>query len=316
MERLRCVVERITYQNEQNGYSVIKCRAKGYSDLVTVVGAMPEVHVGAVLSLTGEWKMDSKYGRQFSIENFEETLPATVLGIEKYLGSGLVKGIVPKFAKRIVQEFGSDTLQVIEDEPDRLLQVPGIGSVRVEKIKQSWQEQKEIKNIMLFLQSHNVSTSHATRIYKTYGNESIKVVQENPYRLADDIWGIGFRTADTIAEKMGFGHEQYPRLRSGILYALNRLSEEGHCYSTREQLLKTGKELLEVEENLLSDALEEMILNEDLRTEPLPDEEGAAIYLPSGWRPRALPKESRRAPGCSMTRCRCAPSRPRRTASS
>ena len=129
MERLRCVVERITYQNEQNGYSVIKCKAKGYSELVTVVGAMPEVHVGAVLSLTGEWKMDSKYGRQFSIESFEETLPATVLGIEKYLGSGLVKGIGPKFAKRIVQEFGSDTLQVIEDEPDRLLQVPGIGRV-------------------------------------------------------------------------------------------------------------------------------------------------------------------------------------------
>ena len=280
MERLRCVVERITYQNEQNGYSVIKCRAKGYSELVTVVGAMPEVHVGAVLSLTGEWKMDSKYGRQFSIESFEETLPATVLGIEKYLGSGLVKGIGPKFANRIVQEFGSDTLQVIEDEPDRLLQVPGIGRVRVEKIKQSWQEQKEIKNIMLFLQSHNVSTSHATRIYKTYGNESIKVVQENPYRLADDIWGIGFRTADTIAEKMGFGHGQYPRLRSGILYALNKLSEEGHCYSTREQLLKTGKELLEVEENLLSDAMEEMIRNEDLRTEPLPEEEGLAIYLP------------------------------------
>ncbi len=281
MERLRCVVERITYQNEQNGYSVIKCRAKGYSDLVTVVGAMPEVHVGAVLSLTGEWKMDSKYGRQFSIESFEETLPATVVGIEKYLGSGLVKGIGPKFAKRIVQEFGSDTLQVIEDEPDRLLQVPGIGSVRVEKIKQSWQEQKEIKNIMLFLQSHNVSTSHATRIYKTYGNESIKVVQENPYRLADDIWGIGFRTADTIAEKMGFGHEQYPRLRSGILYTLNKLSEEGHCYSTREQLLKSGQELLEVEESLLSDALGEMICNEDLRTEPLPDEEGSAIYLPA-----------------------------------
>lgn len=280
MERLRCVVERITYQNEQNGYSVIKCKAKGYSELATVVGAMPEVHVGAVLSLTGEWKMDSKYGRQFSVESFEETLPATVLGIEKYLGSGLVKGIGPKFAKRIVQEFGSDTLQVIEDEPDRLLQVPGIGSVRVEKIKQSWQEQKEIKNIMLFLQSHNVSTSHATRIYKTYGNESIKVVQENPYRLADDIWGIGFRTADTIAEKMGFGHEQYPRLRSGILYALNKLSEEGHCYSTREQLLKTGTELLEVEESLLSDALEEMIRNEDLRTELLPDEEGSAIYLP------------------------------------
>ena len=280
MEKLRCVVERITYQNEQSGYSVIKCRAKGHSELITAVGAMPEVHVGSVLLLTGEWKLDAKYGQQFSIESFEETLPATVVGIEKYLGSGLVKGIGPKFAKRIVQKFGADTLLIIEDEPDKLLQIPGIGKVRVEKIKKSWQEQKEIKNIMLFLQSHNVSTSHATRIYKTYGNDSIKVVQENPFRLADDIWGIGFRTADTIAEKMGFGHEQYTRLRSGILYTLNKLSEEGHCYSTREQLLKTGKELLEVEESVLSDAIEEMIRNEDLRTEELPDDKGTAIYLP------------------------------------
>ena len=186
MERLRCVVERITYQNEQNGYSVIKCRAKGYSDLVTVVGAMPEVHVGAVLSLTGEWKMDSKYGRQFSVESFEETLPATVLGIEKYLGSGLVKGIGPKFAKRIVQEFGSDTLQVIEDEPDRLLQVPGIGSVRVEKIKQSWQEQKEIKNIMLFLQSHNVSTSHAATLPEFIRPMETRVSRS--YRKTRTVW--------------------------------------------------------------------------------------------------------------------------------
>ena len=193
MERLRCVVERITYQNEQNGYSVIKCAARGYDDLVTVVGAMPEVHVGSVLSLTGTWRMDAKYGRQFSIETFEETLPATVYGIEKYLGSGLVKGIGPKFAKRIVSQFGDNTLAVIEDEPDKLLDVPGIGRIRVERIKKSWVEQKEIKNIMLFLQSHNVSTSHATKIWKTYGAESIQVVKENPYRLADDIWGCRFQ---------------------------------------------------------------------------------------------------------------------------
>ena len=283
MEKLRCVVERITYQNEQNGYSVIKCKAKGYSDLVTVVGAMPEVHVGAVLLLSGEWRMDAKYGRQFSIESFEETLPATVLGIEKYLGSGLVKGIGPKFARKIVQTFGEDTLRVIEDEPDSLIKVSGIGRLRVERIKKSWQDQKEIKNIMLFLQSHNVSTSHATKIYKTYGDESVKVVQENPYRLADDIWGIGFRTADTIAEKMGFGQEKFPRLRSGILYTLNRLSEEGHCYSTREQLLKTGVELLDVDRELLTGALEEMIRVEDVRTEPLPEEDGEAIFLPAFW---------------------------------
>ena len=158
MEHLRCVVERITYQNSDNGYSVIKCRAKGYQDLVTVVGSMPDVHVGSVLYLGGSWKIDARYGRQFSMETFEETLPATVYGIEKYLGSGLVKGIGPAFAGRIVRQFGADTLNIIEDDPDHLLDVPGIGRVRVERIKKSWQEQKEIKNIMLFLQSHDVST--------------------------------------------------------------------------------------------------------------------------------------------------------------
>ena len=276
MEHLRCVVERITYQNAENGYSVIKCRAKGYQDLVTVVGSMPDVHVGSVLYLGGSWKIDGKYGRQFAMETFEETLPATVYGIEKYLGSGLVKGVGPKFAGRIVKQFGAETLNVIEENPDLLLEVPGIGRVRVERIKKSWQEQKEIKNIMLFLQSHDVSTSHATRIYKTYGNDSIKIVQENPYRLADDIWGIGFRTADIIAEKMGFDHEKYVRLRSGILYTLNKLSEEGHCYATREMLLKTGAELLSVDESVLSMTLDEMIHAEDVIIEPVPLPEDAA----------------------------------------
>jgi len=215
LEHLRCVVERITYQNQENGYSVIKCKAKGFADLVTVIGNMPDVHVGSVLSLGGSWRVDKKYGRQFSVETFEETLPATVYGIEKYLGSGLIKGIGPKFAKQIVNKFKEQTLEVIENEPDLLIDVQGIGKIRVERIRKSWAEQKEIKNIMLFLQSHDVSTSHATRIFKTYGNESIKVVQDNPYRLADDIWGIGFKTADTIASKMGFGHEKYVRLRRG-----------------------------------------------------------------------------------------------------
>ncbi len=274
MEHLRCVVERITYQNDKNGYSVIKCRVKGYQELVTVVGAMPETHVGSVLTLGGTWRVDAKYGRQFSVETYEETLPATVYGIEKYLGSGLVKGIGPKFAQRIVRQFGTDTLTVIEEDADKLLAVPGIGKVRVERIKKSWAEQKEIKNIMLFLQGHDVSTSHATKIYKTYGNESIDVVQENPDRLADDIWGIGFKTADTIAMKIGFGHDEYPRLRSGMLFTLNALADEGHCYATREQLLKAAVELLEVEESLISAALDEMIGAEDVLT----DEE--AIYLP------------------------------------
>lgn len=288
MEKLRCVVERITYHNEQNGYTVIRCRAKGFGDLVTVVGLMPEIHVGSVLQLEGNWKVDAKYGRQFSLERFEETLPATVYGIEKYLGSGLIRGIGPKFARRIVQTFGKDTLEVIETDPDSLLRVPGIGRQRVEQVKKSWTEQKEIKNIMLFLQGHDVSTSHATKIFKTYGSESIAIVQENPYRLADDIWGIGFKTADTIAEKMGFGHERYARLRSGILYTLNRLADEGHCYATRGMLVQKGTELLGVEDNVLSLTLDEMIHAKDVITQPvIPEDESEddpsperAIYLP------------------------------------
>ena len=267
MDHLRCVVERITYQNPENGYSVIKCRAKGFSDLVTVVGLMPETHVGAVLSLDGAWKVDPKYGKQFTAEKFEETLPATVFGIEKYLGSGLIKGIGPKFAKKIVQQFGKDTLDVIEENPDALIEVAGIGQQRVNRIKESWAEQKEIKNIMLFLQSHDVSTSHATKIYKTYGKESIEVVQENPYRLADDIWGIGFRTADIIAGKMGYGEERFARLRSGIMYALNQLAEEGHCYGTREQVLNAAGELLKVDETLLVMTLDEMMHQRDVIVE-------------------------------------------------
>ena len=287
MDRLRCVVERVTYQNETNGYSVIKCRAKGYADLITVVGSMPEVHVGSVLTLSGEWTVNPKFGRQFTVSGFEETLPATVYGIEKYLGSGLVKGIGPKFAARIVRAFGAETLNVIEEDPDALLRVPGIGKLRVERIKKSWDEQKEIKNIMLFLQGHDVSTTHATKIYKTYGSDSIRVVKENPYRLADDIWGIGFRTADTIAEKLGVEKETAVRLRSGLLYTLNKLSDEGHCYARRDQLLKTGAELLAVQESVLPAVLDEMVRQDDVKTEMIDGEDSApgetAVYLPPFW---------------------------------
>lgn len=273
-EHLRCVVERITYQNPLNGYAVLRTAVKRYSDLVTVVGTMPEPHVGSVLSLEGYWKVDSKYGRQFCAEKFEEVLPSTVYGIEKYLGSGLVKGIGPKFAKRIVQKFGKETLEVLDENPDALLEVEGIGKIRADRIKTSWEEQKEVKNIMLFLQSHDVSTSHATKIYKTYGNASIDIVKENPYRLADDIWGIGFKTADQIAERLGIGKEKFVRLRSGILYTLNKLSEEGHCFALREQLINKAAELLDVNQPELEITLDEMIRVKDV----IRDEE--AIYLP------------------------------------
>ena len=274
MEHLRCAVERVTFYNEENGYTVLRASAKGYSDPVTVVGNMPEPHPGAVLSLEGNWRNDAKYGRQFVAERCEETLPATAYGIEKYLGSGMIRGIGPKMAKRIVSHFGADTLEVIEETPERLTEVDGIGKTRAERIKASWAEQKEIKNIMLFLQGHGISTSHATKIYKTYGASSIDVVTENPYRLADDIWGIGFKTADKIAGQLGFGKDCEARLRSGLLYTMNRLADDGHCYAERAQLLDLAEKLLETEQDPLGNVLDGMLLSGDLVSE------GEAIYLP------------------------------------
>ena len=187
MPKLRCVVERITYQNPENGYSVMKVKVKGYDDLVTLVGNLLEVPAGSVLLCEGDWKVDKRYGSQFVCQTWEEVMPATVYGIEKYLGSGLVKGIGPKFAQLIVKQFGLDTIEVIETDIERLYEVPGIGRKRVEKIRESWEKQKDIKNVMLFLQGYGVSTAYAAKIYRQYGKESIDKVKENPYRLADDI---------------------------------------------------------------------------------------------------------------------------------
>lgn len=239
MDFISGVVERITYTNEENGFTVIKIKSKGYSELITVVGNFASVNVGASLQIKGQWKYDSKYGKQFQALDFKETVPATIVGIEKYLGSGLIKGIGPVYAKRIVKHFKEDTLRIIEEEPDRLIEVEGIGEKRLQMIKKDWQEQKEIKNIMIFLQSYGVSTSYGVKIYKTYGDESIQIVKENPYRLADDIWGIGFKTADKIAEKLGYRKDSPERCRSGIIYLLNDLSNEGHCYVMKEELTES-----------------------------------------------------------------------------
>ena len=264
MQKIRCVVERITYQNPENGYSVLKCRVKDYSDLVPVIGNMIDANVGSVLLCEGNWKVDSKYGRQFVAENWEETLPATVYGMEKYLGSGLIKGVGPKFAKKIVQKYGVDTFSVIEDNVELLIEIEGIGKKRVQMIAESWERQKEVKNIMLFLQEHQVSTSYAARIYKQYGNDSIAVMKENPYKLADDIWGIGFKTADQIAAKLGFGKESYVRLRSGLMYTLSELSNEGHVYAEKQQLIDTASSLLEASEETVIMTMDDMIAKEEL----------------------------------------------------
>ena len=284
--KIRCVVERITYQNPENGYTILKCRVKDYADLVPVIGNLLDVNVGSVLLVEGNWKVDAKYGRQFVAESWEETLPATVYGMEKYLGSGLIKGVGPKFAKRIVQKYGVDTFAVIEDNVELLIEVEGIGHKRVQMIAESWERQKEVKNVMLFLQENGVSTSYAAKIYKQYGNESIPTVKENPYRLADDIWGIGFKTADQIATKLGFEKNSFVRLRSGIMYTLSELSNEGHVYAEKAQLIKAATELLEAEEENIIMTMDEMLKKEDLIQEKnivKTNEGGEAIdviYLP------------------------------------
>ncbi len=274
MIKIRAVIEHITFQNSENGYSIMKAKVKDHTDLVTLVGTMLDVPVGSVLLCEGDWKIDRKYGQQFVVQSFEEVMPATVYGIEKYLGSGLVKGIGPKFAQLIVRQFGTDTIEVIDTDIERLYEVPGIGKKRVEKIRESWEKQKDIKNVMLFLQGYGVSTAYAAKIYRCYGKESIDKVNENPYRLADDIWGIGFKTADSIASKMGYEKNDPRRCKSGLAYTLSQLSEEGHVYAEQEQLLNAATELLTADSNAISLAMKEMVESEQLIMD------GNAMYLP------------------------------------
>ncbi len=251
MEMLRGVVERLTYHNEESGYTVAKLAPEQSARLgegreLTVVGNMMGVNVGESVELSGRWIVHAEYGRQFQVEQMRTVLPATVAGIEKYLGSGLIKGVGPEMAKRIVRHFGVETLDVIEQAPQRLTNVPGIGAKRQQMIISAWAEQRAIKEVMIFLQSHGVSTSLATKIYKYYGDESIGIVRSDPYRLARDIYGIGFLTADKIARALGIPADSPARVAAGLLYALSQASDEGHVYLPTSELVKTATELLEV----------------------------------------------------------------------
>jgi len=274
MIRLRCVVEHITYQNEKNGWSVMKVKVKGYDNLVTLTGSLLDVPVGSVLLVDGDWRVDPKYGQQFVAQSWGEVMPATLYGIEKYLGSGLVKGIGPAYAKAIVSRFGLETIDVIENDIERLLEVPRLGKKRMEKIRDSWEKQKDIKEVMVFLQGYGVSTAFAAKIYRKYEKESIAKVKENPYQLADDIWGIGFNTADSIASKMGYEKNDPRRCRSGILYALNELAEDGHVYAEPNQLVEAATKLLDAEEAPVRQALATMIETKDVIAD------NDVIYLP------------------------------------
>ena len=270
-QELRGLIERITYSNEENGYTIAKLKVYGRSDLVTIVGTLLSPTPGESVALKGEWMNHPKYGEQFKILSYKTTVPATIHGIQKYLGSGLIKGIGPVMAKRIVRCFGKQTLDVIESTPDRLQTVPGIGKKRVGMIKAAWIEQKEIRQVMLFLQGHGVSAAYATKIFKQYGNDAISVVTENPYRLATDIFGIGFITADRIAEKLGFEKDSELRAQAGTLYVLHQLSDEGHVYFPYNLLVEECQKVLDVQREIILIALgvvaaEKRITIEDLNT--------------------------------------------------
>lgn len=252
----------------------MKVKVKDYADLVTIVGNLLDVPVGSVLLCEGAWQVDRKYGNQFVVERWEEVMPATLYGMEKYLGSGLVKGIGPKYAQSIVGRFGLETIEVIETAIDRLYEVPGIGKKRVTKIQESWEKQKDIKQVMLFLQGHGVSTAYAAKIYRQYGKKSIETVRGNPYRLAEDIWGIGFKTADAIASRMGYEKNDPRRCKSGLSYTLSQLADEGHVYAEETQLIQAANTLLSSDEAPLRQALAAMIQAEELFLD------GEAIYLP------------------------------------
>ncbi|MCF8144137.1 MAG: ATP-dependent RecD-like DNA helicase [Deltaproteobacteria bacterium] len=251
-------IERITYTNEENGYTIARLSVYGRRDLVTVVGNLMAPMPGEVVRLKGEWSIHARYGEQFKITHCQTTVPASVQGIQKYLGSGLIKGIGPVMAKRIVKKFGGRTLDIIETDIQQLTQVEGIGEKRIAMIWKAWEDQKEIRDVMLFLQGHGVSSGYATKIFKQYGSRSIQVVQENPYRLATDIFGIGFVTADKIAEKLGFEKDSVLRAGAGILYVLGRLSDEGHVYFPYESLLDKCVEALEIRPERIAEALEEV----------------------------------------------------------
>jgi exodeoxyribonuclease V alpha subunit len=248
------------------------------------VGALLGVQPGESLRLVGRWGSHPKYGRQFEVDSYTTVLPATIQGIERYLGSGLIKGIGPRTAGRIVGHFGVDTLRVIEEQPGRLVEVAGLGPKRTAMIGRAWEEQKAIKEVMVFLQGVGVSTSLAVRIYKKYGDGSISVVRDEPYRLAAEVWGIGFKTADTIAQAVGIPHDSPQRVQAGIQYSLSEAADRGHCYVPEPNLLTDAAQILGVPADLVRDCLAELAAAEGVIREPIPNptSEGGtipAVYL-------------------------------------
>src|SRR5258705_13635253 len=254
-ELLAGLVERVTYQNAENGFCVIRVKARGHRELITVVGHAAAISAGEWITAAGDWVNDRTHGHQFKARFLKTSAPTSVEGIEKYLGSGMIRGIGPVYAKKLLRAFGEKVFDVIEAEPDRLRDVDGIGPVRANRIVVGWAEQKVVREIMVFLHSHGVGSARAVRIYKTYGADAVQVMSENPYRLARDIRGIGFKTADAIAMKLGIEKPAMVRVRAGISYALTEAMDEGHCGLPSNELTRLAEKLLEVSVELVGTAL-------------------------------------------------------------
>lgn len=286
VETIGGYLERISYHNEENHFTVAKLKERGKQELTTIVGSLAGINPGESLKLYGKWVFNKKFGEQFQVEKYEAVVPATVNGIEKYLGSGLIKGIGPVMAKRIVRVFGLETIEVIETRSRDLSRVEGIGPKRVAMIAKAWEDQKEIKEIMVFLQSHGVSSGYSAKIFKKYGNSSIETVRSNPYRLAADIHGIGFVTADNIARSLGFDTNSEMRAGEGIIYVLNEFMNEGHVYAPYDLLADRAAEMLKVDRDIVVRAMAGLFENRRIVMEDLnvPGEElrpnHKAVYLP------------------------------------
>jgi exodeoxyribonuclease V alpha subunit len=279
---LEAVLERVTYANEETGYTIARVAAdRSGPDLLTVVGPLAGAQVGESLRLTGRWTSHPRYGRQFEVRSYSTVLPATIQGIQRYLGSGLIKGIGPVMAERMVAHFGTDILRVIDEEVQRIAEVPGVGPKRTKMVAAAWQEQKAIKDVMVFLQSVGVSTSLAVRIYKQYRDSSIDVVRGEPYRLAADVWGIGFKTADTIARAVGIAHDSPERIKAGLQHTLSEAADDGHCFLPAPNLLTDAAKILDVDGELIGPCLDELAAGEGVVSETVAqgDQEVPAVYL-------------------------------------
>ncbi len=270
-------IERVTFHSESSGFCVLRVNVKGYRDIVTVIGSAASVAAGEYVDCLGIWVNDRQHGQQFKATVLKIVAPVTLDGIEKYLGSGMVKGIGPHFAKKLVAAFGELVFDVIEQTPERLLELQGIGKKRQQRVTSAWSEQKAIRAIMVFLQSHGVGTSRSVRIYKTYGDEAIDKVRENPYRLALDIHGIGFKTADTLAQKLGIAPDSLIRAQAGVRHALQEWSSEGHCAAIRQALCEMAAKLLEIPAAVIEEAITAELVEGNLTAEI----KGETLSLPA-----------------------------------